>query len=111
MSMPANRAQFRLHVADFPTELRVLEFKADEALSQPYKIKLEVVATGPEPRQPSTHRRRAPAVAARHHPARQPGRHVQALHLLPTDTGPASGLNQIRSHMERAPLSNMENFG
>ncbi len=48
MSTPANRAQFRLRVADWPTELRVLAFRAHEALSELYQIELEVVASVPD---------------------------------------------------------------
>lgn len=44
MRSAANQAIFRLDIDGFPHDLQVFEFRAKEALNQPYEVKLELVS-------------------------------------------------------------------
>ena len=48
MFSTANEVVFRLDIAGFPYDLQVLEFRAKEALNQPYEVNLELVSERPD---------------------------------------------------------------
>ncbi|MDP2147944.1 MAG: type VI secretion system tip protein VgrG, partial [Pseudomonas sp.] len=48
MFAPANQSAFSLTVDGQPSDLKVLAFKGEEAISQPYRFDLELVSEQPD---------------------------------------------------------------